>query len=312
MELRHLRYFVAIAETESFRRAATKLGVSQSPLSRQIRDLEEELGFALFEPSGRGVKLTAAGRHFAEKAVQILSQLDGAIADARETSAGRVGTMVIGFETGTTFLGSLASIVAEYRKRAPRIRLELLPMSSAEQWQALTEGRIALGYGYYVSDDAALSHVEIARDRLGLVVPNAHPLASKSRITLADLAGEPVFLQPRTLYPRLHDDLVAAVRAHGIVLNLAAEIADLEALLTLVSCGDGLTFIGEKAKIMLFGAAVWKPIADFDVEVRDVVMWRSADTLSPLVHPLVEIARELAARAGGLRAPQPPWGTGNV
>jgi LysR family transcriptional regulator, benzoate and cis,cis-muconate-responsive activator of ben and cat genes len=133
MELRHLRYFVTIAEEQGFRRAAERLHVSQSPLSRQMQDLEEEMGVQLFEPEGRGIKLTAAGKAFAERARSILASVDAAVDEAQGIAEGRLGTVVIGFETGTTFMGALLSLVAAFRKRAPRLGLQLLPMSSVEQ-----------------------------------------------------------------------------------------------------------------------------------------------------------------------------------
>jgi DNA-binding transcriptional LysR family regulator len=112
MELRHLRYFIAIAEEENFRRAAERLHVSQSPLSRQMQQLEEEIGAELFEPSGRGVKLTAAGRLLRDRAKTILSSVDAAAKEVRETAEGQIGTVTIGFESGSGYMGPLSAIRA--------------------------------------------------------------------------------------------------------------------------------------------------------------------------------------------------------
>src|SRR5262245_59561277 len=133
MELRHLRYFVTIADEQSFRRAAEQLHVSQSPLSRQMQDLEAEMAVELFEPEGRGIKLTAAGKAFAERARSILASVDAAVAEAKGVAEGRLGTVVIGFETGTTFMGTLLSLVATFRRRTPLVGLQLVPLSSVEQ-----------------------------------------------------------------------------------------------------------------------------------------------------------------------------------
>ncbi|WP_437934389.1 LysR family transcriptional regulator [Sorangium sp. So ce341] len=305
MELRHLRYFVAIAEEESFRRAAEKLHVSQSPLSRQMQQLEEEIGAELFEPSGRGVKLTPAGRLLLDRAKAILSGVDAAAKEVRETAEGQIGTVTIGFESGSAYIGPLSTILTRFRKQAPRVNVELVPMSSAAQWDALRAGQISLGYGNYVPDDASLQSVVLARHRLGIVVPKQHPLATASTIKVKDLATEPMLMDPRKSNPRLYDDIIAAVRARGVTLNVASEILDGEALLTLVASGFGLTFGAEPAASFLdVGTAIWRPVSDLGLEMRNIAMWRP-DAQSPLLRPLVDLVRELGAaprdREMGLR-----------
>ncbi|BCJ50596.1 transcriptional regulator [Actinoplanes sp. NBRC 14428] len=304
MELRHLRYFVVLAQEENFHRAAQRLHVSQSPLSRQMQALQAEIGAALLEPHGRGVRLTPAGRLFAQRAEAILAASDAAVAEARLMGQGRIGTIPIGFETGTAYFGTLAAIVTTARRREPRITLDLTPMSSAEQWEALQSGTIALGYGHYPPDDPDLAWREISRARIGVVLAGDHRLAARPELALEDLRGEPVLLQPRRHYPRLHDDLIAAVRARGLVLDVLAEIADLEAILALVAGGDAVTFLPEnQIPILLLGTAVWKPVTDLDVHRADIVMWRRQDERSPLLRPLIDIVREVA---GGYAARDQP------
>jgi DNA-binding transcriptional LysR family regulator len=309
MELRHLRYFVAVAEEENFHRAAEKLHVSQSPLSRQMQQLKEEIGVDLFEPSGRGVKLTLAGRMFLERAKAILSTVDAAVGEAREATSGRIGTIAIGFGPGAAYAGALSRIVAEFRMRQPRVSVKLLPMTSSEQWEALRLGEIAFAYGTYVPDDSSLRSIVLARTRIGLMLPRDHRLARKSKLEVSDLANESILMGPRRLHPRLHDDIIAAVRARGVVLNLAPEIADREALWTLVASGLGLTFAGERSAAFFdvgeasggpaaveLGSAVWRPLSDLGVELRDVATWRTDAARSPLLRPLIDIAGEVRAR----------------
>lgn len=312
MELRHLRYFVAIAEEENFHRAAEKLHVSQSPLSRQMQQLRQEIGVDLFESSGRGVRLTPAGRLFLEKAKTILATVGGAVAEAREATNGTIGTIVIGFEPGATYAGALATIVARFRARRPRVSVKLRPMIGAEQWEALRLGEIAFAYGNYVPDDSSLRSVVLARARIGIMLPSDHRLARKSKLRVADLAAESILMAPRRLHPRLHDDIIAAVRARGVVLNLAPEISDREALWTFVASGLGLTFAGERTASFLdaggamggpgglpFGSAVWRPLSDLGVEVRDVAIWRADAARSPLVRPLIDVVGEVRAQLRG-------------
>jgi LysR family transcriptional regulator, benzoate and cis,cis-muconate-responsive activator of ben and cat genes len=296
MELRHLRYFVALAEEENFHRAAERLHVSQSPLSRQMRDLQAEIGIALLEPHGRGVRLTPAGRFFAEKAARILRSVDTAVEEASLVAQGKIGAITIGFETGSAYFGTLGKIVAAFRRREPRIALSLTPMSSAEQWAALRGGEISFGYGNHPPTDRSLHHVEVAQDRLGVALAADHRHARRTHLTTADLRGEPVLLQPRLLYPRLYDDIIAAMRRHDIVLDVAGEVADLEALLTLVASGDAITFLPEAVTpVLQLGSAVWRPVTDLGVQWSEVAMWRPEDTDAPLLRPLIDIVMDLRA-----------------
>jgi DNA-binding transcriptional LysR family regulator len=301
MELRHLRYFIAIAGEENFRRAAGKLHVSQSPLSRQIQQLEEEIGAELFEPSGRGVKLTPAGRLLLERAKAILSDLDAAAKEVKETAEGQIGTVTIGFESGSGYVGPLSTILMRFRRQAPRVNVELVPMNSAQQWDALRAGEIALGYGNYVPEGSSLQSAVLARHRLGIIVSKQHPLATKSMIRVKDLANESMLMDPRKSNPRLYDDIIAAVRARGVTLNVTSEILDGEALLTLVASGFGLTFGSETAAPFLtVGTAIWRPVSDLGLEMLNIAMWRP-DAQPPLLRPLIDLVREFGAPSAPLR-----------
>lgn len=297
MELRHLRYFVAIAETESFRRAADRLHVSQSPLSRQMQQLEDEIGVELFAPAGRGVKLTPAGHAFLDKTRAALSAVDAAVEASKATAEGRIGTVRIAFEGGSSLSGPLAAVIARFRKQQPRIKIELVTMESSAQWEALRRGEISIAYGRYVPGDVSFQSVVLARQRMGIIVAKDHRLATKATIRVKDLDGFPVLIDPRKSNPRLYDDIIAAVRSRGVVLDLE-EIVDGEALLMLVASGDGLTFSPENVWPVLavgFLTAVWRPVVDLGIEMRDIAMWRDEDARSPLVAPLVAIVREIAS-----------------
>ena len=295
MELRHLRYFVTIAEEQSFRRAATRLHVSQSPLSRQMKDLEEEMGVELFEPDGRGIRLTAVGKVFAERARGILASVDAAVEEAKGVAEGRIGTVVIGFEPGATFTGALASLMAAFRRRAPRMGLQLVAMSSTAQWAALRDGTIAFAYGAYAPSDGALSCMEMTRDRLGMVLAPGHRLARQTKIRLRDLPGERVILEPRQPSPSLHADIISAARARDVTLDVMSEVPDLEALLALVAIGDAVTFLAEKTAALVtpMSSVVWRPVVDLDIELCDVVTWRAKDADLPVVRALIESAQEV-------------------
>lgn len=293
MELRHLRYFVTIAEEQNFRRAADRLHVSQSPLSRQMKDLEEEMAVELFEPDGRGIKLTAAGKAFAEKARNILASVDTAVEEARDIAEGRLGTVVIGFEQGATFTGALASLMAAFRGRAPRIGLQLVAMNNTEQWAALHNETISFAYGTRQPADDTLTSMEMTSDRLGLLLALDHRLASRTEIRLQDLGGERVILEPREFNPRLHAHILTAARAHDVTLRGLTEIPDLEALLALVAIGDAVTFLAQRTAELVapLSSMVWRPVVDLDIKLSDVVTWRTKDTDKPVVRILIESAK---------------------
>ena len=295
MELRHLRYFVAIAEEQSFRRAASRLHVSQSPLSRQMKDLEEEMTVELFEPDGRGIKLTAAGKFFAERARSILASVDSAVEEAKGVAEGRLGTVVIGFEPGATFTGALAALVAAFRRRVPRVGLQLVAMNSPEQWTALHDGAITFAYGAYGPADDALTCMEMTSDRLGLLLALDHRLAHRTKIRLRDLVAERVILEPREFYPSLHADIISAARAQDVKLGVMSEVPDLEAVLALVAIGDAVTFLARKTAELItpMSPVVWRPVVDLDITLSDVVTWRVKDADRPVVRALIESAQEV-------------------
>ena len=143
-------------------RAAERLHISQSPLSRQMQDLHRELGFALIEPMGRGIRLTSAGRHFADRVRSTLATLEASVKDSQLVAAGKAGVINIGFESTTAYFGSLGPIIGEFRARNPRIAVRLAPMSSAEQWAALHADEIAFAYGYYPPGDHSSPAIALA------------------------------------------------------------------------------------------------------------------------------------------------------
>ncbi|MFI9642412.1 LysR family transcriptional regulator [Micromonospora sp. NPDC051925] len=295
MELRHLRYFVAIAEAQSFRRAAGRLHVSQSPLSRQMKDLEEEMTVELFEPDGRGIRLTAAGKIFADRARSILASVDTAVEEAKGVAEGRLGTALIGFEQGATFTGALASLLAAFRRRTPHVGLQLIAMNSTQQQTALHDGAITFAYGTYRPTDDALTSMEMTSDRLGILLALDHRLAGSTEIRLQDLVGERVILEPRESIPSLHVDLISAARAQGLTLGVMSEVPDLESLLALVAIGDAVTFLARRTAklITAMSPVVWRPVTDLDIKLSDVVTWRTKDADLPVVQALIDSAREV-------------------
>jgi DNA-binding transcriptional LysR family regulator len=229
--------------------------------------------------------------------------VDAAAQAARETAQGRIGTITIGFEGGASLFGTLSTLISRFRMRAPRVNVEFLSMSSAQQWEALGLRQISLGYGNHVPDDSSLQSVVLTRQRMGIIMPKGHRLANQPKVRVKDLVNEPILMDPRSANPRLYDDIIAAIRPHGVNLNVTSEVPNGEVLLMLVASGLGLTFGTENAGRMLTLAGLqWKPVSDLGLEVRDVVMWRPDDAEAPLLRPFLDVVRALRSE---LHVPRP-------
>ena len=199
MELRHLRYFVAVAEELHFGRAARRLHIAQPPLSRQIRDLERDVGTPLFERRPRGVELTPAGRAFLPEARLTLAQAERAQRTAQRAAMGETGRLRVGFVEAAADTGILPDVLSFFRMHLPSIGLSLFEMDSLQQAEAFRDGRIDLGLLSSIPPDAArwLQVEVVHREPLVLAMPPTHPLVGRKRLALRDLAGESFVLIPR-------------------------------------------------------------------------------------------------------------------
>ena len=206
MELRHLRYFVATGEEQHYGRAAIRLRVAQPALSRQIQDLEKELGFKLFERLPRGVKLNAAGRLFLEDARRILQELNEAAARAARVASGRSGTLRVGFTENSSWRGVVPNSFRRYREKQPDAELQLQPEGSQAQLEAIRSGRLDAGFVNFMPEsDLELDQLLVARQHVELAVPKRHPLTrlkttpagpSGCAVCLVSKAGKPGVLRP--------------------------------------------------------------------------------------------------------------------
>src|SRR4029453_2884439 len=201
MELRHLRYFVAVAQELHFGRAAARLQVAQPALSRQIRDLEEEMALRLFERNRRRVALTAAGAAFLDEARSLLGHVERAVHTARRAARGEHGTLRIGYVPAVVYTG-LPEIVRAFRKRLPGVAVQFKEMSPPLQLEALLGERVDVGFVRGPVHEPALAAMTVLEEPLVAVLPSGHRLGGHKRLGLAMLAGEPFVLQARSLRPR--------------------------------------------------------------------------------------------------------------
>ena len=245
MELRQLRYFVMLAETGNFHRAAERLNMSQPPLTVAIRKLEEELGAALFIRSARGVALTAAGRASLEMARATLAQADRFREAAREGAAGERGRLRVGFVGSATF-ELLPRLIAEYRRRYPAVELVLEEATSAEIARQLAAAELDVGLVRLpLLQIAAVDTQVIDPDELHAALPEGSPFADAEAVKLGDLAQQPFILQSRISV--LHSITLTACQKAGFMPIVAQEAAQLSAVLALVRSGLGVALVPSRA-----------------------------------------------------------------
>jgi DNA-binding transcriptional LysR family regulator len=286
MELRHLRYFVAIAEHEHIGRAARVLHVSSSPLSRQMHQLEEEIGVRLVARVGRRIQLTDAGKVFHREAREALARIDRSIATAQAASRGEVGRLRIGFVETKRIAERLPATVRQFRARHPHVALELLPMRWREQIEALEAGRMeALGFDALLTltggrEVPGFNMEPLFSERMHLFVARDHPLARKKRIMTRDLAGVPVIWAPCDSAHFYYGLVRAALYDHGVEPDILVESASWLARLSLVASGMGVSF-GLPSET--FKGVVARPVADMRVDVVGVLLsCRGVPPSSPL------------------------------
>lgn len=242
MELRHLRYFVAVAEELHFGRAAERLHIAQPPLSQQIRHLEDELGVALLERNSRNVRLTAAGAVFLTQARKVLDAAGAASEAARRAAQGETGALSIGFVRSATY-EFLPRAIRSFSERFPEVALNLVEMTSSEQVEAVEQRRIHLGLVRPPIDTRELARVIVTRERLVIALPRNHPLAARRTLALKDLANEHFILFPRYPRPSWADYIVTLCREAGFEPRTGPMTVEVLTGISLVGAGLGVAVV---------------------------------------------------------------------
>ncbi len=294
MEIRHLRYFVAVAEELHFGRAAQRLGMAQPPLSQQIRRLEQELGVQLLQRSKRRVQLTEPGRAFLDEARKVIAQVGIAVAVAQRASRGEVGRLAIGFLGAATF-SLLPAILKVFRQRYPGVEIELHELKSSELIQSLHQGRIHVGLVRMPVNDELLSVEPILQEKLVVALPEHHLLAEKPRVDFRDLAGEAFLLPPRQLAPGFYEQLAELSQRAGFSLRIGAEASQLQTILNLVAAGMGITVVPESVMQMGGRGVVFKRLPEPEPTMEIAVAWRRDDP-SQVLQSFLEVVRETAQK----------------
>ncbi len=259
MELRHLRYFVAVAEELHFRRAAERLHISQPPLSAQIRALEAELGAPLFERDRRRVELTAAGRMLLGEARTVLAAADRAVVAVRRVARGEAGELSVGF-VGSAMYGRLPEALREFRAARPEVELRLRELPTGAQLEALAAGTIDVGVCRPAREQAGLRLERVDREPVLVALPEGHPLARREALALPDLAGETVVLLASREAPGLHASLTAALATLDRTDHAVQEVTEIRTVLGLVSAGIGVSLVPASVAARERGGVVYRSL----------------------------------------------------
>jgi DNA-binding transcriptional LysR family regulator len=261
MEMRHLRYFVAVAEELHFSRAADRLHIAQPPLSQAIRQLEDELGVRLFARTKRRVQLTDAGRILVEEARRTLAQADRVISTARRTADGSAGFLRVGFSSSAPYT-ILPSILRSFRAQFHDVKLNLFERSTEEQIELLASGAIDVAFVRRPLENAPEFTIvkTIWREPLMLALPNNHPLRRERSVNARALAHEAFILFPRHAAPGLYDQITSICSGAGFAPQVAQEATQMQTIVSLVSAGLGVAIVPASIRNLHRERVVYRPI----------------------------------------------------
>jgi DNA-binding transcriptional LysR family regulator len=292
-ELRHLRYFVAVAEELNFSRAARRLQMAQPPLSVAIRQLETELGTDLFQRSSREVTLTEAGRVLLEGARRTLAEAERAVTSARRAGAGELGALRVGFSWSARF-ETLPAIGRALRRRHPDVELHTEEMWNARVTSALRAGTIDVAISLCPEISGQLAYEQIRAEPVVALLAAAHPLAGEHAVALSSLADEAFVLFPRELAPRLYDTLVGFCRRAGFEPTLRKESFHTDWELRVLADVPVVTLVPQSVARFLPRGVVAVPLSE-PGELLETSLVSRADDTSPTVTAFLEVAREVCA-----------------
>jgi DNA-binding transcriptional LysR family regulator len=300
MELRHLRYFVAVAEEQHMTRAAARLGIQQPPLSQQIRDLESELGVQLFERAPRSIRLNASGQLFLQDARRLLAEAQDAVTRVRQAARGESGRIAMGYTSSASLHPLVPQLIRDFQNRHPLIQIDVQENATRDLMEAVAGDSVDAAF---VRASAAryptLRAILLCNEPMVAALPLDHPLAKRRKpVALADLAQEPWILYRRADGPGIQDDLLRACAAAGITPHIAADVPRLLSAVTLVAAGRGVSVVPQILQTLHRDSVAFKPLdaaSAFTIPMNLVYRDMPADA---------PVSRFIAMVQAGLKAPK--------
>ncbi len=300
MDLKQMRYFLAVAEERNFTRAAERLHMAQPPLTRQIQSLEEDIGAALFVRTARGVTLTEAGHALLAEVPNLLSLAQRAKERAVLASEGQTGRLDVGI-FGSGVLDVIPRILARFHAERPEVRIVLHSLNKNEQMQALRERRIGVGFNRLVATEDDLAVEEVLRESMTVALPEHHPLAKKEAVSIPDLSDQPLILYPRLPIAGLAQQVMQAFNREKSVLRVEQEVEDVLTAIALVAGGFGACVTTASTASLRLPGVVYRPLVSKHLlEIELSCLYRQSDD-SPVLSAFVAVVREFAAKANQKR-----------
>jgi len=291
MELRHLRYFVAVAEELHFGRAAERLRIAQPALSRQIQSLEHELQVPLLFRNRRRVQMTTAGRVFLERARLILSRVEDAVQAAQRSGHGTTGSLNLGFVGSATY-DVLPAVLRAFQQAAPQVELTLWEMPVQAQLEALLEKRIDVGLIRIPLKTDGLVYRTVLREPLLAALPSSHRLARAPGLHLAALAGEPFVLYPSHPRPSWTEFVVGLCQSAGFEPNIVQRTVEIQTTLSLVAAGIGISIVPACVAKIPRNDVVYRRLVGLKTRTELMVACREQES-SPVVHTFLEVISQV-------------------
>lgn len=279
MELRHFRYFLAVAQEGNVTRAAEKLGIGQPPLSQQILALEREIEVQLFRRTGHGVTLTEAGEALLGDVKRLLDDAQHAVLNAQRAGRGETGHLNLGFTASSAFNPAVPALIRAFRNAYPGIGLTLVEGNTTQLLAYLEEERLDLAFvrpGVHSFTGIAL--YQIANERMKIVLPIKHSLATEKRLSLSALAGESFVLIPREASPTLHDEILSACREAGFEPKLGQQAPQLSSVVSLVSAEFGISIVPASVSQIRAEGVVYVDISGTSARTKLALASRENDT----------------------------------
>ncbi|MBS1191417.1 MAG: LysR family transcriptional regulator [Rhodocyclaceae bacterium] len=298
MDLRHLKYFIAVAEELNIGRAALRLHISQPPLTRQIQQLEEELGVQLLVRTPRGVELTQAGEMFLEEARNIRSLVEQAIERTKRAGQGKLGRLDIGI-FGTGILSAIPQMLHLFRDTHPDVRVVVHTMTKDEQIEALRQRRIALGFNRILSPLPDIENELIIKEPLFLVVNANHPLSRQESVSFMELAKHPLVLFPTGARPNFVDRVMELCANMGFTPEISQIVGDVVTGVALVAGGFGITLVPRSATTLNLPGVVYRPFFDSLSATIDLSCIYRKDDQSAILQAFLGVIRAFREQHGG-------------
>jgi len=292
MDFRHFRYFIAVAEEKNLGRAATRLHMSQPPLTRQIQAIEDELAVKLFNRTPRGMELTEAGEVLYDEAYNVLSVMEQAAERTQRAGQGKLGRLDVAI-FGSAILDTIPRLLLAFRSAYPDVNIVLHNMGKAEQIEALRQRRINVGFNRLLEPEKDLHTELVTREDIVVAVSNTHPLAAREKVYFENLEPHRFILYPTVGRPGFVDMVIGLCKDYGFMPKISQEVGDAITGVALVASGFGITLLPESATAVTLPGVVYRKISDLPDQARvDLSCIYRKNDQSPILNEFLTVMRE--------------------